>query len=171
MQQLRCAIRLFTWAILLAGSTWACVDPPNYPVEPVITFKSLSKRTLLQRPLNQRDSIQITFTFTDGDGDLGFQDTTSSVFIRDGEDNFSRLPYRIPYIEQQGAGNGISGEITLIAPTVCCKYTDPVEKISLACQNVPIKLDTIFYIISIKDRAGHLSNEIRTDPILLICKQ
>jgi hypothetical protein len=160
-----------TLGLLALLFTATCVQPPNYPIEPVIAFKSLSKTTMLQTALNRRDSIQITFTFTDGDGDLGFTDTTTSVFIRDGEDNFSRLPYRIPYIEQQGAGNGISGEITLIAPTVCCKYFDPVENIRLACRDVPVQFDTTFFLISIKDRAGHRSNEIKTAPIRLICKQ
>jgi hypothetical protein len=81
-----------------------CVKPPDYPDEPVIDFKTLSKNTMYQATFGQ-DSVVITFSFTDGDGDLGFQDDQSSIFIVDGRDSFSKPPYRIPYIEQQGAGN------------------------------------------------------------------
>jgi hypothetical protein len=37
--------------------------------------------------------------------------------------------------------------------------------------NPPQLLDTVFYWIQIKDRAGHLSNQIETAPITLICKR
>lgn len=149
-----------------------CVQPPDYPDEPVIEFKSLSKSMLKQTPLvNGQDSLLITFSFTDGDGDLGFKDDEGSLFIIDGRDSYSKPAYRIPYIEQQGAGNGISGEISISVPTTCCIYPDPATGNTISCQFVPIVQDTLFYRISIKDRAGHVSNEIRTPDILLICKE
>lgn len=146
-----------------------CVKPPDYPDEPVITFESLSKTTMLQSTYGQ-DSVVITFSYTDGDGDLGFlDDGEESIFIVDGRDTFQKPSYRIPYIEQQGAGNGISGEICIVVPTTCCIYSD----LFLPCDtlNPPQQIDTVFYWIRIKDRAGHLSNEIQTDPITLICKK
>ncbi|MFZ4634369.1 MAG: hypothetical protein ACOYNO_09220 [Saprospiraceae bacterium] len=148
---------------------WAtCVKPPDYPKEPVIEFKSLSKNLLLQSSLGE-DSVVISFTFTDGDGDLGFKDDSESIFIVDGRDNFMKPSYRIPYIEQQGAGNGISGEIFIVLPSTCCIYNNgipPCESGSIA----PQTFDTVFYKISIQDRAGHRSNEIQTAPITLRCK-
>lgn len=145
-----------------------CVKPPDYPDEPVIDFKTLSKNTMYQATFGQ-DSVVITFSFTDGDGDLGFQDDQSSIFIVDGRDSFSKPPYRIPYIEQQGAGNGISGEISIVVPTTCCIYPPPLPPCDTV--NPPQLLDTVFYWIQIKDRAGHLSNQIETAPITLICKR
>jgi hypothetical protein len=159
-----------TLGLLALLFTATCIQPPNYPKEPVIAFKSLSKTTMQQTALNRNDNIEITFTFTDGDGDLGLNDSTFNVFVRDGEDGFSRSSFRIPYIEQQGAGNGISGEITLIAGTTCCKEIDQDSSV-LTCREVKSRFDTVFYVISIKDRAGNRSNEIKTAPIRLICKQ
>lgn len=146
-----------------------CVKPPDYPKEPAIEFLNLSKNSLLQTPLGQ-DSVVITFSFTDGDGDLGFQDGEESVFIVDGRDSFQKPSYRIPYIDQQGAGNGISGEISIVVPTTCCTYTDPFTGLKIACENVPIAQDSVYYRIRIKDRADNVSNEIATPWIRLICK-
>lgn len=146
-----------------------CVKPPNYPDEPVIEFKSLSKNVMYQSTFGQ-DSVVITFTFTDGDGDLGFKDFEESIFIVDGRDTFSKPSYRIPYIEQQGAGNGISGDISIVVPTTCCIYPKPYIPCDTS-QNAPQQLDTVFYWIRIKDRAGHISNEIQTAPITLICRR
>lgn len=160
-------------ALLLAGFGLLqfCVHPPNYPDEPVIEFKSLSKNIMYQSKFGQ-DSVTITFSFTDGDGDLGFKDDQESIFILDGRDTFQKPSYRIPYIEQQGAGNGISGEISIVVPTTCCIYPQitgipPCDTSSSA----PQMLDTVFYLLKIKDRAGHVSNQIQTSPITLVCRR
>jgi hypothetical protein len=162
---------LITLSVLLALGLMYCVQPPNYPIEPEIEFLSLSKDVMYQTKFGQ-DSVLIRFSFTDGDGDLGFSDTTASIFIVDGRDNFSKPSYRIPYIEEEGAGNGISGEISILVPTTCCIY--PVSTGIPPCDtsmSAPQFIDTVFYKIQIKDRAGHLSNTIETAPISLICKR
>ena len=65
---------------------------------------------------------------------------------------------------------GISGEITVKLPTTCCIYTSP-EGIKFACDDVTqIAFDTFFYYIKIRDRAGHESNEIKTESIRLKCQ-
>lgn len=154
----------------LGWTAWQCVEPPDYPIEPVIEFISFSKNTLRQTPLGA-DSVIINIGFTDGDGDLGFQNTEPSIFIIDGRDSFSKPSYRIPYIDQQGAGNGISGEISILLPTTCCIYTDPLTGFKLSCENVPVPFDSVFYYIQIRDRAGHYSNQIATPKLRLICRQ
>ncbi len=164
---MRAFLLLLTAGVGVVAST--CVDPPDYPDEPVIEYLSLSKNFLIQSSLGE-DSVLITFSFTDGDGDLGFKDDSESIFIVDGRDSFNKPPYRIPYIEQQGAGNGISGEISILLPTTCCIYSVqsgiPPCEINIA----PQALDTVFYLISIKDRAGHVSNIVQTEPIFLRCR-
>ena len=147
-----------------------CVQPPDYPDEPVIEFKNQSKSQMFQSKFGQ-DSVTITFTFTDGDGDLGFTDDQESIFITDGRDSFAKPSYRIPYIEQQGAGNGISGEISIVVPTTCCIYPGTGIPPCDTSANAPQMRDTVFYYLQIKDRAGHLSNQIQTDPITLICRK
>jgi len=156
-------------ALVVVGFTLQnCVKPPDYPNEPVIEFMSLSKTTMLQTPLGQ-DSILISFNFTDGDGNLGSQNGEPNIFIKDGRDNFDKPAYQIPYIEPQGAGNGISGMISIVVPTTCCIYTD-ANGFKYSCETVPINFDTLTFLISIKDRSGNESNQIETPPIGLICK-
>jgi hypothetical protein len=159
-------------ALLVAANLLVyCVQPPDYPDEPVIEFTALSKNVMRQTTFGT-DSVVISFDFTDGDGDLGFQDTSASIFIVDGRDSFSKPSYRIPYVEQQGTGNGISGTISIVLPTTCCIY--PLSSGIPPCDtsnNAPQAFDTVFYLISIKDRAGHVSNQITTAPITLVCKQ
>ncbi|MFN0035717.1 MAG: hypothetical protein ACKVUS_11670 [Saprospiraceae bacterium] len=147
-----------------------CVQPPDYPDEPVIAYVGLSKNLLQQGQDN--DSFLVTFSFTDGDGDLGFPvtDYTPSVFVRDSRDSFPKPGFQLPYVEPQGAGNGISGEISVKLYSVCCIYTAP-DGINLACEDVPqsLQFDTFYYYIKIRDRAGHESNEIKTEAITLRC--
>ena len=163
--------RLPVILFLLAAALTYCVQPPDYPDEPVIEFVGLSKNVMEQTTFGT-DSVLITFNFTDGDGDLGFNDTSASIFIVDGRDSFQKPSYRIPYVEQQGAGNGISGTIGIVIPTTCCIY--PVSSGIPPCDtsnNAPQAIDTVFYLISIKDRAGNRSNQIATAPITLVCRK
>jgi hypothetical protein len=150
----------------------ACIKPPDYPIEPVIEFKSLSKNLMPQKGLG-KDSVAITFSFTDGDGDLGFENNEGSILITDTRDNFDKLPYSIPFVGLQGVGNGISGEVTFIFANdlTCCIYADitAVEPCT-ATVNVPETFDTMSLKIRIKDRAGHISNTIETAPLYLRCK-
>lgn len=149
-----------------------CVKPPDYPKEPVIDFIGLSKSVLRQGKA-KGDSLSIIFSYTDGDGDLGFPNnvSTPSVFVRDDRDSFSKFEYQLPYVEPQGASNGISGEISIIVPTSCCIFVDN-QGIKRACDNVPdtLQFDTLYYFIRIRDRAGNMSNEIKAGPITLRCQ-
>jgi hypothetical protein len=158
--------------LLVVFSAPFCVKPPDYPKEPVIEFSGLSKAQLVQGKA-KGDSLSISFTYTDGDGDLGFPktDPTASVFVRDDRDSFSKFEYQLPYVEPQGASNGISGEISIVVPTSCCIYVTPGGA-KLACDLVPpdFLFDTLYYYITIRDRAGNLSNEIKAGPITLRCQ-
>lgn len=153
-------------ALLVLTLLQNCANPPDYPDAPVIEFKAMSKNRMFQNSKPEADSISLTFTFTDGDGDLGSDDSVS-VFITDGRDGFPKPPYKIPYIDEQGAGNGISGEITIRLNTTCCTFSNGFPP----CSVVPaVPLDTLTYKVYIRDRAGHLSNTIETPLIFLECK-
>jgi hypothetical protein len=156
--------------LVLAGILYtACVRAPDYPIAPVIKYLSTSKPSMKQGD-HMEDSLTIRFSYTDGDGDLGYpgNDPTPSIFIRDDRDSFALPSLQLPYVEPQGAGNGINGEIAIIVHTVCC-----IEKLpggqAVACNDVLKQTDTVRYLIQIRDRAGHMSNEIKTDPIVLKC--
>ena len=154
--------------LLLACSVSSCIDSPNFPIEPQIEFISISKDTLDQG-IFQEDSLFVTFSFTDGDGDLGRtdQEPDNNVFFIDERTGALDNTFAIPNIPPEGAGNGVEGEVRILLFSTCCIYTDGTDP----CQpNQNVLLDTIQYRIYIKDRAGHSSNEILTAPIILRCQ-
>jgi hypothetical protein len=163
------ALRFGIFSLLFFIAWQACVKPPDYPKEPVIEFSNISK-TLMKQGKNGEDSVSITFNYTDGDGDLGYPDDSggTSIFVKDGRDNFEKYEYKLPYVEPQGTGNGISGTITIKLPTSCCIEIRNGQ--SIACEGLNIALDSVTYLIRIKDRAGHFSNEISTPIIQLKCQ-
>ncbi len=163
---------IFLFALLTGSSIFQyCIKPPDYPNEPVIAFKSQTKNLLRQTGLGTPDSVLITFSFTDGDGDLGSENNElPDIFITDSRDSVTKPPYSIPFIGSQGTGNGISGEVSIALPTTCCIYFPPGSEFPLTCLDVPIAFDTLFYTIYIKDRAGNKSNVIQTEVISLKCR-
>lgn len=159
-------IKILLFSVLVVAFA-ACISPPDYPIQPEIKFIGLSKNVMRQGLLGIEDSLFLTFSFTDGDGDLGSlgqgKDSVN-IFLTDKRTNQPSERFRIPYVPEQGAGNGISGDIRLLLFTTCCNVLPPCE----ASTTKPI--DTLVYEIFIKDRAGHESNKILTAPIYLQCK-
>jgi hypothetical protein len=158
------AASLFFGLFLL--TVFQCVQPPDYPNEPVITFKSLSRSILLQGT-GTFDTTFATISFTDGDGDLGDSDSLN-VFLIDKRDNFLKSKFRLPFIPEEGVGNGISGDITLRVNTSCCIF--PNNVLPPCSPSTEFTKDTLRYIIYITDRAGNESNRVETSDIILLCK-
>ena len=160
-------IKKLLFSTLILAAFVMCISPPDYPIEPQIEFLGLSKNTMRQGVLGIEDSLFLTFSFTDGDGDLGnlgqAKDSVN-IFLTDKRTNQPSERFRIPYVPEQGAGNGISGDMRLLLFTTCCNVLPPCE----ASTTKPI--DTLVYEIYIKDRAGHESNRILTAPIYFQCK-
>lgn len=149
----------------------ACSKTPDYPDEPVLTYKGVNKKIINQGSATApSDTLIITFGFTDGDGDLGDNDSLN-IFLFDSRDS-SLTPGNIKPIPEKGSGNGISGEIIATLATksaaskICCIFPD-----RRACFTDPrYQQDTFSYLIQMRDRAGHWSNTIRTEPITILCK-
>ncbi len=148
----------------LAGALIAipsCVSPPEYPLEPVLEFVSLSSTTLDE---GLQDTVYLRFSFTDGDGDIGHgdpqaeeADTTRNVFLED-----SRVPgfpifYHIDAVEQAKNVQAISGFIDL-------RFNPGF----FACLNLEAR-DTLILSLYIVDRAGRRSNTITTPPLTIEC--
>ena len=139
----------------------ACIQPPDYPIEPEIEFLSVSKSEVLQAI----DTFRITFSYTDGDGDIGLDldDPDNNVIITDSRTGFEET-FKVPVIPQQGATNGISGEISLLVFASCCLNSNPI------CLPTPnANPEEIVYTVRMFDKAGNESNAIQTSPIMLIC--
>lgn len=157
-------------SILLHG----CISPPSYPIEPQISFLSISKTTAVQL-----DSLRVEFSFTDGDGDLGFEpyspsdcdlcsdscltEETLSIFVFDNRSE-CLTPFNVPSIPPKGSSDAISGKINMVIYPVCCIVN------GFAC--IPSSeqpTDTVIFSIQLKDRAGNLSNIIDLPPVIVSC--
>lgn len=152
----------------------SCIEPPSYPSEPEIEFLSVSRDTIN----SLTDSVFITFSFQDGDGDLGFEDFSSddcnlcdsscyshptfSIFLVDSRKGFADgdsvqclSPYNVPFVPLKGSTDAITGEIEVKVTGITCFPFIPT--------------DSLFFLISVKDRSGNISNTIETSVIHLTC--
>lgn len=160
MQKFVLHLSLYT----LIGLALGCFNAPDYSDTPEISFTSMSKDTLFQGSTNE-DSLWVNIYFTDGDGDLG-DNQELNVFIQDTRDGFYLSGYRIPFIPEEGSGNGIDGQLQLLFFNSCCTYDDGTLPCSPS-QSQPF--DQVVYEISIQDRAGNVSNILSLPAITLIC--
>lgn len=112
----------------------------------------------------QVDSTLLTLSFTDGDGDIGADDSIA-VFLVDTRDGFQLPGFQIPFVGQQGVGKGISGELYITIQTSCCYYEDGRS----ACERLAGATDEVVYEMWIEDRAKNESNRINIPPITLRC--
>ena len=160
--------------IILLGFA-SCTQPPEYPIEPVIQYERTTKNTMIQGD-GTEDETWMTISFTDGDGDIGFfkegsTQVETDLFIRDLRLDAVTEKFTIPFIPELGTTNGISGEITFRMYTTCCIFPEWVPGQPAPCDvSADYLIDTVRYEIYIKDRAGHESNRIQTEPIYLICQ-
>lgn len=153
----KCFIYLFA---LLAGITffWGCKKEDTYSKIPEIKFVSLEKFDYT----TPFDSVVLTFSFTDGDGDIGVASSDTAT-----RDAFAKLyelkngtyeewtigtpilQYALPYMEPRGSNESLKGEIS-----IAINY------------NILQPNDTIRYDLYIVDRAGNQSNTITTSSIV-----
>lgn len=152
---------------LVFGLIQACIIAPDYSIIPEINFEWINKNVIDQGRVRD-DSLYIRIGFTDGDGDIGDEQNKANIFMQDDRDGML-VTYSMPLIPQKGVANGVSGTITVLHTTlfnVCCYYpnADPCS--------IPDKptTDTVTYSIYIEDRAGHKSNVITMQPIVINCK-
>lgn len=145
----------------------ACTKPPDYSDTPEIAFANLSKNTMVAAA-DFSDNLILTISFTDGDGDIGINDGTPSVYFKDLRDGSEFISFVAPEIPEQGVGNGISGEMYIDVNTTCCIH--PIDSLDGCLADFSdFPSDILVYEVYIKDRAGNKSNVIETDPITLIC--
>ena len=155
----------FLFLVLIFSLGWSsCTTPPQYAVEPNISFNRFSVDTI-----NQLSGlVTIYINFTDGDADLGVSsaDTSINMYIVDTRKKDTLL-YRIPQIPSNGSSFGIAGEIEVDVSQVCCI----VPGVPTVCSPIPDTYDETTYKILIRDNAGNWSNEVETAPLKIKCFQ
>ena len=145
----------------------SCAKTPEFSVVPEITFVGLNQDTILQNGgINPRDTLDITFSFTDGDGDIGSEEDIN-IFLTDSRNDFP-LTFKVNPIPEQGIDNGIKGEITLSIPNdqICCVL--PTNQTCIPSSTYPV--DVMHYSIQLLDRLGNESNIVDTDDIFILCQ-
>ena len=165
-------------ALVIACTLSSCIKAPNYSIIPAIKFVSVSSNYV-----KSEDRDTITFSFTDGDGDIGtyassdtstnnlcglqhadssvFRNTNFNIYLIDSRDSCVNV-FASANIQPSGKYKGISGEMLAIQAIF------PVSK-NQNCfdpQNPLCPPDTVIYGILLTDMAGHHSNIVQTTPIV-----
>jgi hypothetical protein len=159
---------LFSSGLFLLVLTFGCVTPPEYPVVPAIEYVSMTKDTLPRG--SETDSTLVTLSFTDGDGDIGYEvGGDNDLFFTDSRDGDVK-PRKIPFVPELGASNGIKGKISFVIDNSCCIFPPP-DTFYNGCYDVLPQhpYDSVTYSVYILDRQGNKSNTIQLPPIYIRC--
>ncbi|MBT8221304.1 MAG: hypothetical protein KJP00_15865 [Bacteroidia bacterium] len=151
-------------SILITILIFSCVKEDEFSIIPEITYIGQTKISMNQGAFME-DSLFVQFSFTDGDGDIGDQDSIN-IFLTDTRQDFTTT-YRIPEIPDVAVNDAIEGTVTLLLFTTCCLYTDNSQAPCTPSTSMP--MDEVTYTLQIRDRAGNMSNSITLQPITLLC--
>lgn len=153
----------------LAAFLFSCKEKIKYPIIPAIEYVSFAKHPNSQ---GVDDKGTLTFSFTDGDGDIGLRPSDTlypfdpasqwyyNLFItyyekQNGDYVAVVLPLtnnsRIPFVTPDGENKSIKGNI----------------EVELFINNPTSSYDTICFDVQIADRALNTSNIIRTPDIII----
>jgi hypothetical protein len=159
-------------AVLLAVVLHAC-ELPIFPKEPAITFEKIT-------PNRTGDTLVLTITFRDGDGDLGIStDDTLEAFNYyveplkklNGEFVAAELPQftpgvfstfngRFPVLKRDGQPGPIEGDLDYTIMLV-----DPPD---FTNEKYIMPNDTVKFSVYIYDRALHKSNTVTSSEVVVL---
>lgn len=171
--------RILIGMLLLATAMFSCQKPVEYPVEPKIAYEGFTY--LINEDSTFTGEGIVSFSYTDGDGDLGLDDSDTLPPF-----GFHDAHYYNMVIDYMKCVNGEFVKTPLLSwnpqtqsyDTVTfnarfrrLRDTDEPKAISgkmdyqITVQNPLSPDDTIKFEIRILDRALHESNVIQTDAI------
>jgi len=178
-------IRTIIGLLLLALAVYSCRKPVEYPIEPKIEYQGFTY--LINADSTFSGEGIVSFSYTDGDGDLGlddsdtlppfgFHDTHYYNMVIDymtcvnGE--FVKTPLLSPHVPNSPADTLVLYDtVTFNARFKRLRDSEEPKAISgtmeykLTVQNPFSPNDTVKFEIRIFDRALHESNVIQIDPI------
>ena len=135
-------------SFIVLGST-ACKKNDDKNGIPTLTIKSFSSTDLLEFS----DSLNLTFSYEDSDGDIGYYDAdSSSVYIQDKRLTKPDLYYIKP-LNPPNLAPFIKGDIQLGLKNMFMLGSGTTE--------------TTSFTIWLKDRKGNISNSIVTPDIII----
>jgi hypothetical protein len=158
--------------LLLVIAFGSCKKPETFPIEPVITFKSIYTT---QNSLNYDATMFVLLDFTDGDGDIGYNDAGLNDAIFDDPNSIYYNNFKVKTYQWKNgtwfSGHpwdtiDLSARIPYITPLVSNKTLKGEIKRELPLPPHAVN-DTFKFEIFIYDRGLHKSNVVTTDPIIL----
>ena len=142
-------IKIFSAIIFLFLFISSCKkkDKTESTTTPQITFVSISPSTAVEYV----NSITISFSYDDLDGDLGQNDpNVTNLFITDSRNSVT-YNYRISQLAPDGSSIHIKGNLNAVIKSTAITDNSSSQSVT--------------YSLYIKDRAGNTSNTITTDAI------
>lgn len=158
---------------LLSG----CYKEPNFDIIPQIEFADLKKEVILDAfDGTKKDSVILTISFQDGDGDLGYDDKkdADAKAKRDAATK-GDFAYVIKAFRQRRGKFTEVNYVPSLSGFFLALKTDgkvgPIEGFLDYSMDFPhafsFKKDSIKFQVYIKDRAGHTSNTVESKVIIL----
>jgi hypothetical protein len=156
--------------VLAVLALQGCIKRETFPVEPAITYKSFTQ--FQNANPNLPDSASLVISFTDGDGDIGLDDSDSNPPFNTGSDYYHNL--FLGYEElRQGVWTPVSLALPLryriprITPTGQNKALEGEIAVALSWPIIPDQaIDTVRFTVRLVDRALRESNQVYTDAII-----
>jgi hypothetical protein len=159
-------IKIFGFLVLAACQTTEF----NFPKEPVISLNESPK----QFQLNGKDSaVEISFHYTDGDGDIGLSSADTTAPFNYGSPYFYNLLVSVYRVD-----NGVAQKIAIPLSNDTVNFNDRIDNITPTGKNkaifgdITLKIkalpypgiqpDSMYYTLQIIDRQLHVSNLIQT---------
>ena len=161
--------------VILMAILWlqGCITAPDFSDVPTLYYEGISKSTMVQASLGN-DTLLLFLRFTDGDGDVGQGTGTfgPNIQVRDNRTGDIYANFLTPEIPAAGANNGIDVDLSIVLTNDCCIYEPITNLPPCDVENIDSgTTNSLQLTITIKDRAGNVSNEVVTDPITLICRR
>lgn len=178
-------IRTIIGLLLLALAICSCQKPVEYPIEPKITYEGFTY--LINADSTFSGEGIIAFSYTDGDGDLGLDDSDTLPpfgfhdahyynmvidYLKCVNGEFVKMPLLSPHVPTSPADTLVLYDtVTFNARFKRLRDSEEPKAISgtmeykLTVQNPFSPNDTVKFEIRILDRALHESNVIQTEPI------
>ncbi|MBC6989084.1 hypothetical protein [Hymenobacter sp. BT491] len=168
---------------LVGAAVTSCIEPPNYPDEPSIEFKSIQSQRV-DKITGTYDTITVSVNFKDGNGDLGLSSDEKNPPYSDRDSQGKVNIFKDNYFFEPQIYNESSKAFEPIAlPNPDNNYNSRFPRLAPDNRSAPLKGTlsfgqkffvgtfppgaTVRFQVSIADRALHVSNKVTTDPIII----
>ena len=163
-------VSIFAFLVITA-SLMGCYKEPTFELKPVIGFGSLRKEIRIDAFTgSKKDSLILTISYQDGDGDLGLNEKEKATAEVKNDYNYLIRLFRkrrgvfqefVPSVPYSGYFLRLRNDTK----------SGPIEgnisySIDFPHPFTPLK-DSLKFQVTIKDRAGNLSNTVESSVIVL----